>query len=324
MVTTKNIFLEKTINDFIDEIASMGGPPLYKLTPTEARAVLDKVQSFPVEKPIVKIEDKKIPCGPKGEVSIRIIRPQNVTEKLPVIMYFHGGGWILGSAETHDRLVRELAVGSNAAVVFVNYSRSPEAKFPVAIEEAYAATKYIAEHGQEFNLDSSRLVVAGDSVGGNMTIVVNLLAKERKGPKIDFQAIFYPVTSADLNTASYKEFADGPWLTKAAMEWFWNAYEPDVAARKKPLLSPLHATIDQLKGLPPALIITDENDVLRDEGEEFAHRLMQADVPVSAIRILGTNHDFMLLNPLAKTPPTRVAITLANNYLHKALYPGKK
>ena len=220
MVTTKNIFLEKTINDFIDEIASMGGPPLYKLTPTEARAVLDKVQSFPVEKPIVKIEDKKIPCGPKGEVSIRIIRPQNVTEKLPVIMYFHGGGWILGSAETHDRLVRELAVGSNAAVVFVNYSRSPEAKFPVAIEEAYAATKYIAEHGQEFNLDSSRLVVAGDSVGGNMTIVVNLLAKERKGPKIDFQAIFYPVTSADLNTASYKEFADGPWLTKTQ----WNGF----------------------------------------------------------------------------------------------------
>ena len=320
MVALKEIYLEKTTEAFIDKLASSGAPPIYKLTPTQARDVIENLQSVMVEKPQVKIEERKIPCGPNGEVSIRILRPQNATEKLPVIMFFHGAGWVMGSANTHDRLVRELTIGANAATVFVNYSRSPETKFPIANEECYAATKYITEHARELNLDASHLAVAGDSVGGNMAIAVTLMAKERDGPKIDYQILFYPVTSAGLNTPSYQQFADGPWLTKPAMEWFWNAYEPDTNKRKNFLLSPLEASIDQLKGLPPALVITAENDVLRDEGEAYAHRLMQAGVVVTAVRFLGTTHDFAMLNALAKTPAAQGAIALASKHLHQALY----
>lgn len=323
MVATKEIHLEKTTEAFIDKLASPGATPIYRLTPAQARDVLENVQSSAIEKPQVKIEDRKIPCGPNGEVSIRILRPQNATEKLPVIMYFHGAGWVMGSANTHDRLVRELTIGANSATIFVNYSRSPEARFPTANEECYAATKYIAEHAREFNVDASHLAVAGDSVGGNMAIAVTMMSKERGGPKIDYQILFYPVANAEFNTASYQQFADGPWLTKPAMEWFWNAYEPDVSKRKNPLLSPLNATNDQLKGLPPALVITAENDVLRDEGEAYAHRLMQAGVTVTAVRFLGTTHDFVMLNALAKTPAAQGAIALASKHLHQALYRHK-
>lgn len=230
--------LEKHTQAFIDHLKSMGGPPIYKLPIAQARKVLDDLQAQPVEKLPVRIEDLMIPCGPDGKVSIRIVRSNNSNGYLPAVMYFHGGGWILGNKETHDRLIREIAHGSNAAVVFVNFTPSPEAHYPKAIEEAYAATKYIAEHGKTMHLETSRLVVMGDSVGGNMAIAVTLLAKERKGPKIHYQILFYPVTDANFNNGSYKEFADGPWLTKAAMEWFWNAYEPNVANRKKPTVCP--------------------------------------------------------------------------------------
>jgi acetyl esterase len=225
----------------------------------------------------------------------------------------------LGSKNTHDRLVREIANGVNSAVVFVDYTRSPEAKYPVAIEEAYAATKYIAENGAKMNLDSSRLAVAGDSVGGNMTAALTILAKQRMGPKIVFQALFYPVTDASFDTASYHRFADGPWLTTKAMEWFWNAYAPDVETRKEITACPLRATIEELSGLPPALVIVDENDVLRDEGEAYARKLMQAGVKVTVTRYLGTMHDFMMLNPIASTPAVRAAIAQANNMLVQAL-----
>jgi acetyl esterase len=237
-------------------------------------------------------------------------------------MFFHGGGWILGGVDTHDRLIHEIAEGTQAAVVFVDYDRSPESQYPVAVEEAYAATQYVAEHGPELGVDAHRLAIAGDSVGGNMVAVVSLLAKERKGPAIRFQVLFYPVTDANFDTASYNEFADGPWLTREAMKWFWNAYQPDEAKRKDPHVSPLQASVDQLKGLPPALIIMDENDVLRDEGEAYAHKLAQAGVPVTAVRQLGTIHDFVMLNGLSDTPPTRGAIAMANIMLRQALATG--
>jgi len=310
-----DIILEKTTQSFIQDLTSKKHPPIYQLSPEEARTVLEKIQSVPVEKPRVTVEEKTIPVGPKGGVSINIVRPEGIDEMLPIIMYFHGAGWVMGSAFTHERLVYQLAAETRAAVVFVNYSRSPEAKFPLAIEEAYAATEYIFEERSKLNLDPSRLAVAGDSVGGNMAIAVTLLAKERKGPKIQHQVLFYPVTSSELNTPSYQQFSEGPWLTKAAMEWFWNAYEPDVSARKNLLISPLHSSIDQLKGLPPALIITAENDVLRDEGEQFAHKLTQAGVEVTAVRFLGTIHDFVMLNALAKTPPTKEALKLTTSHL---------
>jgi acetyl esterase len=234
-------------------------------------------------------------------------------------MYVHGGGWILGNKNTHDRLVREIAVGAQCAVVFVEYGPSPESKYPVGVEQSYAATKYIAEQGDKFNLDGSRIAVVGDSVGGDMATVVTILAKERGGPKIDCQVLFYPVTDSGMDTPSYQQFADGPWLTKAAMEWFWNAYEPDVKTRKKYTLSPLQASIDQLKGLPIAIIVTAENDVLRDEGEAYAHKLMAAGIRVTAVRFGGTIHDFAMLNELAETPATIGAVSFVNESLRKAL-----
>ena len=202
--------LEPTTQEFIDSLAAQGGKPIYQLSIADAREVLEWLQRQPVEKLPVQEEDFTITGGPNGKISTRIIRPANATGKLPVIMYFHGGGWILGSKNTHDRLVREIANGVNAAVVFVDYTLSPEAKYPVAIEEAYAATKYIAENGARMNLDGSRLAIAGDSVGGNMTAAVTILAKQRKGPKLAFQAMFYPVTDANFDTASYHRFANGP------------------------------------------------------------------------------------------------------------------
>src|SRR5262245_33476965 len=216
--------IDPKIQKFIDALNAKGGEPIYNLSPAHARNVLESLQSQPVRKLDAKIEDLTIPGRPTKEISIRIVRPANYAGGAqPVVMYFHGGGWILGSKNTHDRLIREIANGANAALVFVNYTPSPEAKYPVPIEQAYAATKYIAENGRKMNLDTSRLAVAGDSVGGNMATVVALRAKQRGGPRITYQVLFYPVTDANFETMSYREFADGPWLTKAAMKWFWDA-----------------------------------------------------------------------------------------------------
>jgi acetyl esterase len=267
-----------------------------------------------------EIEDTEFPVGPTGKTRIRIVRPQGATGVLPAIMWFHGGGWILGDKETHDRLIREVAHGTGAAVVFVDYERSPEAKFPVAIEQAYAATQYVAEHGKELNLDPTRIAIAGDSVGGNMVAVVALLAKERKGPKIALQVMYYPVTDASFSEHSYGVYENGPWLSKRGMAWFWDAYLPDREARKQVHASPLNAEIEQLKGLPEALVIVDENDILRDEGEAYARKLSQAGVRVTSTRYNGTIHDFIMLNPIADTPAVRAAISEGISALKKALH----
>jgi acetyl esterase len=311
--------LESITGKFIEALAAHGGKPIYTLSVSEARKVLESAQAQRVAKSPADIDQQTLAVGPTGDISIKIVRPPKTSGTLPVIIYFHGGGWIRGSYNTHDRLVREIANGTQAAVVFVEYEPSPEAQYPVAIEQAYAATKYIADHDKEFNLDSSRLAVAGDSVGGNMAAVVTLLARERGGPRIQYQVLFYPVTDANLDNGSYHKFAEGPGLTRAAMEWFWNAYAPDLATRKQPTVSPLQSSIEQLRGLPPALVITDENDVLRDEGEAYARKLMQAGVAVTAVRYLGTIHDFVMLNAIADTPATRAAIAQANDALRRAL-----
>ncbi|WP_019217220.1 alpha/beta hydrolase [Legionella tunisiensis] len=300
---------------FVEKIQNAGGKPLYDLPVSEGRAIFDKLQELKSDKPDVDVEDHILPVGPKGKVSIRIIRPKGAKEALPVIMYYHGAGWVFGDYQTHGRLVRELAVGSHAAVVFVNYSLAPEEQYPTQIEEAYAATKYIAENGKKFNLDTSRFVVGGDSVGGNMTIAMTLLAKQRGGPRIDYQVLIYPVTDANFENGSYTEFAEGPWLTKKAMEWFWNNYLPNKEKRKEITACPLQASIEQLKGLPPALVINGECDVLRDEGEAYAHNLNAAGVPVTGIRHHGTIHDFLMLNDIADTPACRNAIETINGHL---------
>jgi acetyl esterase len=313
------VVLEPATQTFIDGLA--GSAPIYHLTPDAARKLLHGAQSGPDDLPEASIEDRTLPVGPGGETRIRIIRPAGVPDALPVIVYFHGAGWVMGDTTTHDRLVRQLAVGARATVVFVDYDRSPEARYPVAIEQDYAVTRYVAEHPAEFNVDASRLAIAGDSVGGNMTAVVSLLAKERKGPAITAQLLFYPVTDAGMDSESYRTFADGPWLTKPAMAWFWDAYLPDVNARRDIHVSPLNASVDELRGLPPALVITDENDVLRDEGEAYARKLIEAGVTTTVTRYLGTIHDFVMLNALGDTPAAKAAVEQATGFLRKAFAP---
>jgi acetyl esterase len=238
---------------------------------------------------------------------------------LPVVVYTHGGGWVLGNFATHERLVRDLTVQTEAAFVFVNYPRSPEARYPIAIEQVFATVQWVEKHGAELGLDGGRLAVAGDSVGGNMTAAVTLMAKERGGPAIRYQALLYPVTNADFTTASYEQFAEGPWLTRKAMQWYWDAYLPDASMRSELTASPLQATLEQLRGLPPALVITDEADVLRHEGEAYGRKLRQAGVDVTTVRYEGVFHDFMMLNALAETNATRDATAQTARALNAAL-----
>jgi len=321
MITQRSPYvLEPKTQAFVDALSAQGGKPIYELSYGEARKALEDAQAGKVMTLPADVEDRVLPVGPTGEVSVRIYRPKGAKGPLPVVMYFHGGGWVLGGKHTHDRLLRDLVNGTHAAFVFVNYTPSPEAQFPVPIEQGYAATRYIAEHGKDFDLDTSRLAVAGDSVGGNMVAVVTQLAKERKGPVIRYQVLFYPVTDSSLSQESYEEFANGPWLTRAAMEWFWDAYAPNREDRRKTTAAPLSATPKQLEGLPPALVIVDENDVLRDEGEAYARKLMEAGVDVTAVRFLATHHDFVMLNALADTPASKAAIQLASEKLITGLY----
>lgn len=299
---------------FIDGLE--GAQPLYTLTPDAARAVLSNLQqSATVMLADMTIADRTLPVGPGGETRIRIVRPAGAAGALPAVVYIHGGGWVIGDNQTHDRLIRELAVGAGAVIVFIDYDRSPEARFPTAIEQGYAVAKYVAEHAEEFDADVSRLVIAGDSVGGNMATVVALMAKERGGPAIAGQMLLYPVTDASLSTASYAEFAEGPWLTKKAMEWFWDQYLPNPAKRDDIHASPLNASLDQLAGLPRTFLVVDENDVLRDEGEAYGRKLAQAGVKVTSVRYNGTIHDFMMLNPIAMTPAVRAAVAQSIGFL---------
>jgi acetyl esterase/lipase len=277
------------------------------------------VQSGEIEKPDVSIQDATIPGGPSGRVSVRILRPKGASGRLPVILYSHGAGWVFGNAHTHDRLVRELAEGTGAAVVFPNYSLSPEARYPTAIEEIYAVLEWVAQQGQEKDLDGSRIAVAGDSVGGNMSAAITLMAKHRSGPRLAAQVLFYPVTDASFDTDSYHQFATGYFLRRDAMQWFWDQYTTDEGQRAEITASPLRASSEELAGLPKALVITGEADVLRDEGEAYGRRLRQAGVDVTATRYEGIIHDFVMLNALRRTNAAGAAIAQAVTYMRNAL-----
>ena len=293
-------------------------PYLYELGPDGARKVLDDIQAEPIDKPEVADEWITVPAE-VGDVRVRIVKPVRAPDVLPVVLYIHGGGWILGNADTHDRLVCELAVGAGAAVVFVEYDRSPEARHPVAIEQAYATARWICSDGAVEGLDANRLAVAGDSVGGNMAAVLAILAKQRGDVSFVHQSLYYPVTDAAQDTSSYVTFADGPFLTAKAMAWFWDCYLPDRDRRAEVTASPLRATPEQLAGLPPAFVIVDENDVLRDEGEAYARRLTAAGVATTSVRYNGIMHDFMMLNPVRATEAATAAIEQAMHVLRKAL-----
>lgn len=311
--------IESNIRAFLKVLNSGTGKPIEQLSPTEARAVLSGAQSsVKVDLSGITITEKTIKQD--GQiVKINIVKPANPKGLLPVFMFFHGGGWVLGDFPTHKRMVRDLVVESGAAAVFVNYTPSPEAHYPVAINQAYAATKWVSEHGKEIGIDGKRLAVAGNSVGGNMATVVALMAKDKKGPEIKLQVLFWPVTDANFETSSYNQFATGRFLTKNMMSWFWDNYLTDLNTRKDIYASPLQATTEQLKGLPPALVQTAENDILRDEGEDYARKLDEAGVKVTATRYNGMIHDWGLLNPLSNVPGTRSALLQAAAELKQAL-----
>ncbi|MEO3767943.1 alpha/beta hydrolase [Streptomyces sp. B8F3] len=291
--------------------ATANPPYLFDLGPAEGRKTVDEVQSGEIEKPEAADEWVTVQGGPTGSVRARIVRPADAAGPLPVILYLHGAGWVFGNAHTHDRLVRELAVGAKAAVVFPEYDLSPEARYPVAIEQNYAVARWIVTDGAAHGLDPARIAVAGDSVGGNMSAALTLQAKERGDVPLVQQVLFYPVTDASFDTGSYRRFAEGYFLRRDAMRWFWDQYTTDEAQRAEITASPLRASVEQLTGLPPALVITAEADVLRDEGEAYANKLRQAGVPVTAARYQGVIHDFVMLDALRETQAADAAIAQA-------------
>lgn len=313
---TPTVVLEPAAQQVAD--ATSTPPFLYELEPAAARKVLDDLQAAPIAKLPVDEEWVTVPA-PVGDVRVRVVRPQGAIGTLPVVVYMHGGGWVLGNAATHDRLVRELAVGARAAVAFVEYTPSPEAHYPVAIEQGYATAQWIVRDGASRGLDPGRLAVAGESVGGNMAAALALLARRRGDVTFVHQSMYYPVTDAAMDTDSYDRFATGYYLSRKLMEWFWDAYTVDPAERAEITASPNRASVEELTGLPPTFLLVDEADVLRDEGEAFAARLRSAGVPVTTVRYDGTVHDFMMLNTLADTNAARAAIAQATAILRAAL-----
>ena len=311
--------VEHNTQKFLNALNSSGGTPIEKLSPKDARAVLVGAQAG-AKLPLPKADISQKTISVDGQdINLTIVRPAGVKGSLPVFMYFHGGGWVLGDYPTHERLIRDLVEGSGAVAVYVDYTPSPEAQYPTAINQAYAATKWVAEHGNEINVDGKRLAVAGNSVGGNMAAVVSLMAKDKGTPAIKYQVLLWPVTDANFDTGSYKQFAEGYFLTRNMMKWFWDNYTTDPKQRAEIYASPLRASVDQLKGLPPALVQTASADVLRDEGEAYARKLDQAGVAVTAVRYNGMIHDFGLLNVVGQVPAVRSAMLQASQELKQHL-----
>lgn len=313
----------RQVREFLKALNSGNGKPIEALSPVAARQVLTSAQqSVTVDYSGIEEAEKTIKQNGQS-ITIHIVKPKGVKGNIPVFMFFHGGGWVLGDYPTHRRLVRDLVVESGAAAVFVDYTPSPEAHYPVAINQSYAATEWVSAHGNEIGVNGKDLAVVGNSVGGNMAAVVALMAKDRKGPAIRMQVLLWPVTNANFETASYKEFAEGRFLTKNMMVWFWDNYTTDPAERAQIYASPLLASTEQLKGLPPALVQTAENDVLRDEGEAYARKLDEAGVPVTLTRYSGLIHDYGLLNPLAHVTAVKTAMLEAAAVLKQSLFKQK-
>lgn len=295
-------------------------PPLiFQLPPEQGRQVLEKLQNTPVFRYNAVVMTLPVDTGEWGQINVHFIRPESCTGTPNVIYYLHGAGWVFGSLHTHDKLVRELAERTNSIVVFPEYTRSPEARYPVAIEQCYRILCMLPtlfqQLGWSCRLDT--LTVAGDSVGGNLTAAMTLLAKFRGGPRLQKQLLYYPVTNCNFDTPSYRQFAKGYYLTRAGMMWFWDQYCPSLRQRAQITASPLRATLEELRGLPPAMIINGEADVLRDEGEAYARRLRLAGVDVTSARLGGTIHDFVMLNALDCTNATRAAMDLSTGWINR-------
>jgi acetyl esterase/lipase len=310
----------KQIREFLKGLNAGTGKPMEELSYADARAVLvDAQKSVNVDYSGIEESEKTITQDGQA-VKIHITKPTGAKSNSPCFIFIHGGGWVLGDYPTHRRLVRDLVVQSGAVAIFPDYTPSPEANYPTAINEIYAAAIWVANNGYEIGVDGKNMAIVGNSVGGNMTAAVTLMAKERNDPMFKLQVMLWPVTDASFETSSYNELAEGRFLTKKMMIWFWDTYLPEVFNRRHEIFaSPLQASLEQLKDLPPALIQTAENDVLRDEGEAYARKLDEAGVPVTLTRYNGLIHDYGLLNPIADVPAIRVAIFQAAATIKDAL-----
>lgn len=310
--TSTNPNLTLKTKAFLDALAKQKAKPLYELTYDQARSVLLQAQSqqkIPAQFDC-DITDETFHMDKDLSVDVRLYRPKGNQNTLPLLVYYHGGGWVMGDKRTHQRLMQQLCTQVGCALLFVDYLNAPKGQYPFVLNQDYGALKHIVQNAAAYKIDPEKVIVAGDSVGGNMAIVMCLMAKNdpEKQVRILKQILLYPVTDSAMDSPSYQAFENGPWLTKKAMAYFWEAYAPNKTKRQEIFSSPLRASLDQLANLPPAFIITDENDVLRDEGEAFADRLSLAGNSVVAVRYKGTIHDFIMLDALSDTAPAKAAV----------------
>lgn len=299
--------IDPQVRAFLREI-NKDSSPFWELPQPKPQEILTGLQNkTPVDMSGVTTTEQTITQDGQT-VKVHIMKPQQVTGKPGVLLFIHGGVWIVGNFQNHQRLLRDLVVGSGQIGVFVDYTSLPEARFPTQLDQSYAVLKWVATHAEEFGADGSRIAVAGNSVGGNMSAALTLMAKDRHGPRISYQVLMIPATDASVDTASYREFGTGRFLARAFMKYGWDLYAPDSKTRDNPYVSPLRASLQELNGLPPALVITAENDPLRDEGEAYARKLKEAGVSVIATRYNGMIHDFVLLNGIQANPEPQAAI----------------
>lgn len=299
--------IDPSIRQFLDPL-NKNSSPFWELPQPQPQDILTKLQDqTPVDMSGVTTTEQTISEDGRS-VKIYIMKPEHVEGKPGVILFIHGGVWLVGNFANHKRLLRDLVVGSGQVGVFVEYTPLPAARFPTQLEESYAALKWASEHAEEFGADGSRIAIAGNSVGGDMTAALTLMAKDKGGPKVSFQALMIPATDASVDTASYREYGNGRFLTRSFMKYGWDLYAPDAKTRDNPYVSPLRASAERLKGLPPAIVVTAENDPLRDEGEAYARKLMNSGVQVVSVRYNGTIHDFVALNALRNLPTTEAAL----------------
>lgn len=294
-------------------------PMIFQLPPEQGRRILENAQDMPVYKYPANISVRHVDTGKWGTIPVYFIAPQNLTAIRHAVFYIHGAGWVFGSFHTHEKLVRELSARTNSLVIFPEYDRAPEAKYPTAIEQCYFILSHLFEiiKPQCPNINHNTLTIAGDSVGGNMTIAMALMSKMRNGPKIQKQLLYYPVTNACFDTPTYRRFCKNYYLYRAGMQWFWQQYTACESARRQITASPLLADTSCLMGLPKTMIINGQADVLRSEGEAFGEKLRCAGVEVTALRIQGTIHDFVMLNALDETNACRTAMDASAAWIHR-------
>jgi acetyl esterase len=317
---SKDPRIDPQVRSFLAEV-NKNSSRFWTLPGQQVRAVLTGLQAkTAVDLTGVTVSERTI--SENGQrVKLYFMKPEKVAGHPPVLIFIHGGVWIAGNFENHKRLVRDLVIGSGAAAVFVEYTPIPDAVFPRQVEQNYAAAKWVAEHGAEIGIDGGRIAVAGNSVGGGMSAALTLMAKDRGGPNIRLQVLLIPATDTDFETQSYRDFDSGRFLPRAFMQFGWDIYAPDEKARSNPYAVPMRANADQLRGLPPAVVITAENDPLRDEGEAYARKLKEAGVSVTATRYNGMIHDFVLLNGIHDAPATQAALRQASDAIRDALKP---